>query len=304
MPRTIQELFTYSATDMSAIARDARASFTCPIQGGPCSKNNDDGAERGDPILGGPLGVCSVFNPQAVGPSRITCLCPTRLYGHGFETLRGLARDVLGAPTQPTYLFSEWVANGMPDGVVLMGKGESGEFRTEAGSFDWIAGTTQAGKLVSYAGIEAQAIDTTGNYRANRAALMRGEKVVPPSGHGLNWENVNKRIIPQLLRKGMLLKKLAETEPAVGLGFLVDANVFAKFDARLSNPMADDQGFDLVIHAYSLSATKEYEPPSLVKLKSIHASVEQLAEKFLAVPGKPTSIADQIARVFRSASRR
>ncbi len=298
MPATIQELFAYSATDTSLIAREARGSFTCPIIASKCNKNNDDGAEKFDPELNGPLGVCSVYNPNAVGPSRVTCLCPIRLYGTNFETLRGLAGDVLEEPALATYMYRDWQAAGRPDGIVLVGKGSSGEVRTEAGSLDWIATCVRDGGIEKYAAIEAQAIDTTGNYRATRAALMKQQATIPRSGHGLNWENVNKRIIPQLLRKGMLLKKLSESEPAVGIGFLVDANVFSKFEARIASPMVDDDGFNLVVHAYSLAATAPYQVPTLVLNKSVHASVEQLADKFLAVPASPSSIAKHLATVL------
>ena len=192
-------------------------------------------------------------------------------------------------------MFDPWLADGSPNGIVLIGKGSCGEVRTEAGSLDWVAVHVRDGAITKYCAIEAQAIDTTGNYRANRAALLKGQANVPPSGHGLNWENVNKRIIPQLLRKGMLLEKLAETEPAVGLGFLVDANVFHKFEARVSSPLVDDAGFDLVIHAYSLSAGTPYVSPALVLHRSVHASIQQLAEKFLSVPNSPASIASQVS---------
>ncbi|MDP2232263.1 MAG: NotI family restriction endonuclease, partial [Actinomycetota bacterium] len=252
MQRTVQELFTYPATDKSVEARQARAAFHCPILNVACTKNNDDGAEENDPVLYGPLGVCSVFNPQPPGPSPVTCLCPARLYDKGYPTLRRLAKDVLEEPSLETYMFGEWLVKGAPDGIVLVGKNEPGEVRTDAGSLDWVAAYCRGGRLVKYAGIEAQAIDTTGNYRANRAALMREDTDIPASGHGLNWENVNKRIIPQLLRKGVLLKELSG-EHAVGLGFLVDANVYSKFETRLGSPLQDDSGFNLVIHAYSLS---------------------------------------------------
>jgi hypothetical protein len=295
--RTVQELFTYSATDRSAAARRARATYHCPILNARCNKNNDDGAEANDPVLGGPLGVCSVFNPQAPGPSSVTCLCPARLYGRGYETLRVLARDVLGEPSLKTYLYGEWLLNGAPDGIVLVGRAEPGEIRTHAGALDWVAAVCRSGRLIKYAGIEAQAIDTTGNYRANRAALMREDRAVPLSGHGLNWENVNKRIIPQLLRKGVLLKQLA-TEHAVGLGFLVDANVFSKFETRLGGPLRDDHGFNLVVHAYSLCAKLPYESPRLVLARQVHASVDQLAERFLAPSENPESVARQIAGVL------
>ena len=51
-------------------------------------------------------------------------------------------------------------------------------------------------------------MDTIGSYRAEREAILNGH---PYSGKsvGPNWENVNKRILPQLIYKGHLLEREA-----------------------------------------------------------------------------------------------
>ena len=65
-----------------------------------------------------------------------------------------------------------------------------------------------AGKLLGFVAIEVQSIDTTGNYQAEREAYL-GDRIVcrEDSTAGLNWENVNKRILPQIIYKGHVLRR-------------------------------------------------------------------------------------------------
>ncbi len=53
--------------------------------------------------------------------------------------------------------------------------------------------------------VEVQSIDTTGTFRPEVELLRAGHRSVPPSKAGLNWENVNKRILPQLIYQGHVL---------------------------------------------------------------------------------------------------
>lgn len=60
---------------------------------------------------------------------------------------------------------------------------------------------------MEFTAIEVQTIDTTGNYRLSRLALFEPERRIVKSTVGLNWENVNKRIIPQIVYKGQVLQR-------------------------------------------------------------------------------------------------
>ena len=54
--------------------------------------------------------------------------------------------------------------------------------------------------------IEVQTIDTTGSYSKARAVLAEQRSIISDTV-GLNWENVSKRIIPQLIYKGQVLQR-------------------------------------------------------------------------------------------------
>src|SRR5699024_8980057 len=89
------------------------------------------------------------------------------------------------------------------------------------------------GALVAFVPIEVQSIDTTGSYQASLAALRHGRKTVT-STVGLNWENVNKRTLPQLITKGQIL----QGEPLCTKGpfFVTPEPVYDKIMDRLGGP--------------------------------------------------------------------
>ena len=67
---------------------------------------------------------------------------------------------------------------------------------------DWIlARLDGSGELTEFTAIEVQTIDTTGSYQNARRALIERHEVEKDTV-GLNWENVSKRIIPQIIYKG------------------------------------------------------------------------------------------------------
>jgi hypothetical protein len=61
-----------------------------------------------------------------------------------------------------------------------------------------------AGKLKLIIPCEVQSADTTGNYRANWDAYSKELDSIPDSEHGMNWANIWKRLIPQLILKGSI----------------------------------------------------------------------------------------------------
>ncbi len=97
---------------------------------------------------------------------------------------------------------------------------------------DWILALLDGeGTLVEFVAIEVQTIDTTGNYRASRAALLTDERDIAQSSVGLNWENVNKRILPQLIYKGQILQR--EELCRKGLFFVCPTPVYDRIMRRL-----------------------------------------------------------------------
>ncbi len=98
-------------------------------------------------------------------------------------------------------------------------------------SIDWVlACLDKEGRLTEISAIEVQTIDTTGNYRDSRQALLESRSMVK-STVGLNWENVSKRILPQIIYKGQVLQR--ERLCKSGLYFVCPQPVFDKVLARL-----------------------------------------------------------------------
>ena len=78
--------------------------------------------------------------------------------------------------------------------------------------------------------LEVQTIDTTGNYQTAREKLLNKRELVCDTV-GLNWENVSKRIIPQLIYKGQVLQR--EDLCKTGLFFVAPHPVYERVLERL-----------------------------------------------------------------------
>lgn len=130
---------------------------------------------------------------------------------------------------------------GVPEAIVAFGHDSGAEIQARSGarvSFDWVLqryrwnASRGISEAVDFLAVEVQSIDITGNYRATFRAydqLKRGRTVseIPPSNHGLNWANVHKRLIPQLVRKGSLIDLCDRSR---GFFFVVPDVVFQRFE--------------------------------------------------------------------------
>lgn len=121
--------------------------------------------------------------------------------------------------------------------VAVFGHGWGGELRLPqrkgSGAYfvDWVlAKLDERGELIEFTAIEVQTIDTTGNYRSARIALMENREIISNTV-GLNWENVSKRIIPQLIYKGQILQR--EDLCRTGLFFVCPQSVYERVLNRL-----------------------------------------------------------------------
>jgi len=227
MAGTIVDFFGYRAEDDSDAALFAVAKSLCPFIHDTCSKTlGRDGSYSG---------VCAV--KQISSDQRVIC-CPIRLYADDYRILHIIARKTFGVELG---LYSGRAAvekakaeNGA---VAVFGHRWGGELRLPkrngVGNYfaDWVlARLDDEGHLVEFTSIEVQTIDTTGNYRASRSALIDGRRI-EKSTVGLNWENVSKRIIPQLVYKGQVLQR----EPLCrsGLWFVTPESVYSRIIDRL-----------------------------------------------------------------------
>ena len=244
--RDIAELFGYQPDDLSAAAQQVYAARQCPFSGRDCTKTNHDGSVV--------YGVCSVTEGSRSQGSDIV-ICPTRLYADGYTVLKDIAVAVWGAGVSlvvsGTLAQLKTRALAVADPVVAFGHGSGREIGLQSNggmSLDWVlqrySNKNQRLTPVSFVGVEVQSIDTTGNYRDNWEAYRRQRtgtrpREVAPSGHGLNFANVHKRLIPQLIRKGNIYSEAARCE---GFVFVVPVEVYRRFDEVLSSP-AETGGF-------------------------------------------------------------
>ena len=84
--------------------------------------------------------------------------------------------------------------------------------------------------MIEFVAVEVQTIDTTGTYRPGYDALKTDSSIKKTTA-GLNWENVAKRILPQLIYKGQILQR--EELCRSGLFFVCPAPVFERIMERL-----------------------------------------------------------------------
>ena len=226
----ISEFFGYRAEDNSTLAAQNVSRQVCPFLGSYCTKALGDRSNR---TLSG---VCSVRQVSAGSPSVICC--PNRMYAENYKMLSTITEKAFRVSLN---LYSGRLAvakarqeNGA---IAVFGHGWGGELplpkRQGRGSYyvDWIlARLDGAGELVEFTAIEVQTIDTTGSYKNARSALI-DRQTIEKDTVGLNWENVSKRIIPQIIYKGQVLQR--EELCRSGLYFVCPKPVFDRVIERL-----------------------------------------------------------------------
>jgi hypothetical protein len=150
---------------------------------------------------------------------------------------------------------------------------------------DWVLALLDGqGQLKEFVAAEVQSIDTTGTYRAQWAALMAGNTLATSSAAGLNWENVSKRILPQLIYKGHVLR--LERLCTKGLFFICPAPVYERIQMRLGHGMmkypAPAQG-TLTFMWYDLEPQVAVQGPRRLQARgTFTTTIDQLAVAFTA----------------------
>ena len=228
MAGTISEFFGYRAEDKSGVAIKAAADKKCPFLGAACTK-----------LLGrtrGISGVCAIRQKKAGSPSVICC--PNRIYAEDYKMLHTISKMAFQQELK-LYAGRTAVAKAKSDGgaVAVFGHGWGGELRLPkrngVGSYfvDWVLARLDGkGQLVDFTAIEVQTIDTTGKYSDAQKALKKDRTIVSDTV-GLNWENVSKRIIPQLIYKGQVLQR--EELCKTGLYFVCPLPIYERVLTRL-----------------------------------------------------------------------
>jgi hypothetical protein len=226
--------------------------------------------------------------------------CPVRLYANHYQILKDVATQAFGGDID---LLTAGDVSGYraknpgKSAIAVFGKRWGKELRLpsrakkaggKVGAYfvDWIlAHIDPAGKLLGFVAIEVQSIDTTGNYRAERKAYLDSNSFDGNSTAGPNWENVNKRILPQIIYKGHVLRR----EPLCqkGLFFICPAPVYKKIAERLGDSLTEihQQAGSLTIMWYDIG------PP-----------VPEGQIRALEFGGQSTTTIDQVALAFTAPS--
>ncbi len=280
MASRIIEFFGYNPEDRSPAAVAARQNLQCPFLGRQCVKTLSDGLISG---------ACAL-KPMNAGP--VIC-CPIRLYANNYEILRDVARVSFG-PVIPL-VSGNAITEQTGECVAVFGKGWGKELRLptrgKSGAYfvDWVlAHIGAAGELINFVAVEVQSIDTTGNYRLERETYLKEEAFPGRSTAGFNWENVNKRILPQIIYKGHVLRQ----EPLCqkGLFFVCPTPVYNKISERLGGNLRPYplQPGSLTIMWYDVGP--EVEPGNIRPLVSVGhftTTIDQVALAFTAPSNLP-----------------
>ncbi len=297
----ISEFFGYRAEDTSTIALENISRQVCPFLSSYCTKM------LGDKVNRTLSGVCAVRQVTAGSPDVICC--PNRIYAENYKMLSTIAQKAFGMKLN---LYAGKLAvekakteNGA---VAVFGHRWGGELplpkRQGRGSYyvDWILARLDGnGELVEFTAIEVQTIDTTGTYQNARRALIE-RHTIEKDTVGLNWENVSKRIIPQIIYKGQVLQR--EELCRSGLYFVCPKPVYDRVLERLGGkeklPQFPTQPAAIHFVAYDYLMDKPLEDGKIRLLDIIEeycTTVYKVQEAFSAV-----NLPEQ--NVYRDAIRR
>jgi hypothetical protein len=256
-------------------------------------------------------GSCSVVNKTRNGADEII-VCAQRLYANGYETLKAVVRDATGVQL-PILMANEYSRlkreNKLPtDFVVLLGRNSGKEIQLSQPdviqlSLDWVMARVVANKLKLIIPCEVQSADTTGNYRANWDAYSKELDSIPDSEHGMNWANIWKRLIPQLILKG----SIAATSNLCKRGhyFIVPNSVYNRFERLVGQvtEVADPGKGVMSVMTYRLGTPVPHGSiRPLVHRRTIRMRTTEFAKAFASGQQLPlgTQLDQQVATLLES----
>jgi len=288
MPRAsgkdIVEIFGYAPDDLTQQARSLWNLQACPFTNSQCIK-----FDHTRTIC---YGTCSVGNKDIE-----VVVCPHRLYENNYATIRRVSEDAFGEPV-PFYMYSDYIKNRSRAGkcVVALGHNSGREVRLgRSTSMDWVLALIENGTLQEYVGLEVQSMDISGNYRDNWYAYKNLPQIsditIPSSAHGINWANVHKRLIPQLIRKGLIYSKSKFVKK--GLYFILPDIVYSKFEDQVGSlPVQSTASNDtMTVFTYALGPVVPHgSQRPLVPVRTLRFLMDDFAKQFIAGPNLPSGV--------------
>lgn len=288
------EWFGFKSEDQSREARAAAERTACPFVPPACTKAG---------------AACSVHTGH-----EIVTVCPKRFYYDDFRILREIADSAfagldprLGADGLPTLTPGNVVLEAARRsgesqvGVFGQGWGEgSGEIKLPPASPDGarysvdftLCLVSDSGELVAFAPIEVQTMDTTGSYKKSIDGLKQNRRLIE-AGFGINWENVNKRILPQLIVKGLMLQ--GERKCKAGLFFVTPEAVFQRImrrlggEKRLRKIPQQPASITFLRFKHDVSSHVPARPVPLEQLPPVTISTSDLSLAFISPENLPAA---------------
>ena len=290
--KDIIEIFGYSPDDISSECRSLWNIQACPFINKKCIKHNHD-----QTVI---YGVCSVTSPYGE-----CVVCPNRLYEDNYSAIKKLSGIAFGKEI-PFLTFDEYIPKRekLKKCVVALGTNSGKEVKLGRQlSMDWVLALIEHGDLREYTGIEVQSIDITGNYRDCWYAyknFQSEKREIPSSRHGLNWANVHKRLIPQIIRKGLMYSRSSLVKH--GLFFITPTIVYRKFEDIIGAdiPNVKYSGPDIItVHTYGLSPSVTHgQQKNLFHEETHRFHLEEFSKRFITGPNLPQG--DELDNAVRS----
>lgn len=291
--RDITELFGYAPDDVSAATVEITRKQFCPFTRVGCSKTNHDQSEV--------YGTCSVSHGSKKAAGSEIIVCPNRLYAKNYAVFHDVVKQIWASDKRELIVggnLADLAARAGKHAKTVVGFGQNSGKEIQVDAFgklsmDWVLQAydrraNQSLEPIDFVGLEVQSLDITGNYRENWASYIQqrlgkhnSASLTPDSGHGLNWANVHKRIIPQLIRKGNIY---AAAKRCRGFFFIVPEAVYQKFEQILGSlPHAAGAGrSNLSILTYSLGPeVPKGAMRQLVLQRKLHYALSDIKEAFI-----------------------
>ncbi len=281
--RDLVEIFGYSPDDLTRETRTLWNMGACPFVNKPCTKINHDQTIT--------YGTCSVTSPFGD-----IIICPNRLYANNYELLAKVSHDAFGEAV-PFLMYDQFIEQRArhEDCIIALGKNSGKEVQVGRSlSMDWVLARISDAKLKEYIGIEIQSIDITGNYRDAWHAYKNispktDRKMLPSSQHGLNWANVHKRLIPQLIRKGVTYSRSNLVKK--GLYFILPDIVYQKFEDVIGKdiPLVDQANHETItVYTYKLADPVAHgQQRKLIEVRKLRFDLEEFSNRFISGPNLP-----------------
>lgn len=246
-PFPVIEVFGYPSENESPEAKRGRANHHCPFLGRKCVKESRR--------LDYPFGACSV---RQIRNPRPIIICPKRLEGEHQAIIDYVGHRLFGDA----------------NGLVKIPEVRVGQF-----SIDWVVARNDAsGALVGYHGVEVVAVDTTGSLDRYFDAHIKGEDWQGiEQRYGINWANVYKRALPQLIAKGALLASYGKK-----LGVIIQNRLVEKLGERFTIPEEPESSADMLFFSCSLEYVGEDQKYGLNTSEVIPTLAERLTAEYVA----------------------